>query len=89
MEKATYRTSSVTVFLTSIYLCECYSCTALPKHLFKAREVVEGYANKNIKNGVCLPFSLENDVSTKQKMMTSLCTCWQLQISTQLAQHVY
>lgn len=48
---------------------------------------------KNIKNGVCLPFSLENDASTKKKKgrkkVRSLSICWQLQISTQLAQRDY
>lgn len=47
--------------------CKYYSCTAPPKHLFKAQKVVEGYANKNIKNVVCLPFAVENVASTKQK----------------------
>jgi len=48
---------------------------------------------KNIKNVVCLPFSLENDASTikkkGRKKVRSLSICWQLQISTQLAQRDY
>lgn len=62
-------------------------------YLLKAGKEVQGYMGKNIKNVVCLPFSLENDASTKKKKgrkkVRSLSICWQLQISTQLAQRDY
>lgn len=51
----------------SIDFFKSYSCTTLPKHLFQPPKAVEEYANKNIKNVVCLPFYVENVASTKQK----------------------
>lgn len=50
-----------------IYFSKYYSCTTLPKHLFQAPKAVEEYASTNIKDVVCLPFSVENVASTKQK----------------------